>query len=79
MIRILITYDINNDYNYDNMYRYLNILKAKKITESTYEVIIGSLLNITQIRNNLYNITSTYDKVFIVYSKNNNIEYIKVR
>lgn len=73
-----VTYDIKDGNSYDELYSYFEERKAKKITESTYQV--NSTLNLDNFCTKLKNLTSNGDHVAVItWNKTDGIFDRKVR
>ena len=62
MKRIL-TYDVKTGNKYDDLYKWLEEISAKKLTESTYETITN--LNQGEYENKIKSLINKGDNVFI--------------
>ena len=76
MIRY-VTYDIKEGNSYESLYDYFKERKAKKVTESTYQV--DSTLKWEDFCNKIKGLTSAGDNVSIISCNTNGIFHKKVR
>lgn len=67
MKRIL-TYDVKTGNKYDDLYKWLEEISAKKLTESTYETITN--LNQGEYKNKIKSLINKGDNVFYISVSN---------
>ena len=72
-----ITYDIKEGNSYDALYKYFEERKAKKVTESTYQV--DSTLQWNDFCAKIKGLTSAGDNVSIISYNGNSVFHKKVR